>query len=133
MGNTIAKKPKKTPKQFLNWFEIPVLDMARAVSFFNHLYGISLEATEQPEYAMALFPSETGTGGALVMGQGCTPSETGTLLYLNAPEDIEVMLNRVEEGGGRVIMSKTEIAGEGGFFALFLDTEGNRLALHANQ
>jgi len=129
----ISKRVKKTPKQFLNWFEIPVLDMSRAVSFFDYLYGIKMEVTELPEYGMALFPESSGVGGALVMGQGCVPSESGALLYLNASDDMEKMLGRVDEAGGRVIMGKTEIPGEGGFFCLFIDTEGNRLALHSNQ
>ena len=127
------KRVKKKPKQFLNWFEIPVLDISRAVSFFNHLYGMKMEVTELQDYAMALFPESTGIGGALVMGQGCVPSESGALLYLNASEDMELMLSRVEEAGGRVVMNKTEINGDGGFFCLFIDTEGNRLALHSNQ
>lgn len=92
-----------------------------------------MEVTELPEYAMALFPSSTGVGGALVKGQGCTPSETGTLLYLNATENMDIMLERVKEAGGRVIMGKTEINGDSGYFSLFVDTEGNKLALHANE
>jgi predicted enzyme related to lactoylglutathione lyase len=133
MGATANKKAKKMPKQYLNWFEIPVMDMDRAVSFFNHLYGIQMQTNVLPEYAMALFPEATGVGGALVKGQGCIPSEAGPLLYLNAPEDMTLMLDRVKEAGGRVIMGKTAIGGEGGYFSLFVDSEGNRLALHANQ
>lgn len=133
MGNMTSKRPRKTSKQFLNWFEIPVLDMERAVSFFNYLYGMKMEITEVPDYAMAPFPEATGVGGALVMGQGCVPSESGTLLYLNATENMELMLSRVKEAGGRVIMGKTEISEDSGFFALFVDTEGNKLALHSNQ
>lgn len=134
MGNMISKKVRKTPKQFLNWFEIPVLDMTRAVAFFNHLYGMKMEITELPEYAMAPFPETSGVGGALVMGQGCIPTESGTLLYLNAPFKMESMLSRVEEAGGRVIMGKTEIGNDSsGYFSLFIDTEGNKLALHSNQ
>ena len=133
MGNMTTKRPRKTPKQILNWFEIPVLDIKRAVSFFNYVYGMKMELTELPEYALAPFPDSTGVGGALVMGQGCVPSESGALLYLNATENMDIMLTRVKEAGGRVIMGKTEIAGDSGFFSLFVDTEGNRLALHSNQ
>lgn len=133
MGNMTSKRVRKTPKQFLNWFEIPVLDMKRAVSFFNYLYSMKMEITEVPDYAMAPFPESTGVGGALVMGQGCVPSESGTLLYLNASENMEIMLARIEKAGGRVIMGKTEIGGDSGFFSLFIDTEGNKLALHSNK
>lgn len=133
MGNPSTKKTKKEPKQFISWFEIPVLDLSRAVSFFNHVYGIQLEITGQADYSMALFPVESGVGGALVRGQGCIPSETGTLVYLNAIEDMTIMLQRIEEAGGRVIMEKTLISEDAGYFSLFIDTEGNKLALHSNQ
>lgn len=133
MGNMMTKRAKKkVPKQFLNWYEIPVLDMSRAVSFFNYLYNMEMDVNEQPGYAMALFPESSGVGGALVMGQGCIPTEAGALLYLNAPEDMTIMLQRVEAAGGRVIMGKTEISGDSGFFSLFIDSEGNKLALHSN-
>jgi hypothetical protein len=133
MGNLISKPIKKKPKQpILNWFEIPVLDLQRAVAFFNHVYGVQLEIIGTTEYAMAILPTDTGVGGALVMGQGCIPSETGVLIYLNAVDDMEVMLERIEQAGGRVIMRKTMISDDSGYFSLFIDSEGNKLALHSN-
>jgi predicted enzyme related to lactoylglutathione lyase len=39
-------------------------------------------------------------------------------------------LSRVEAAGGSVVMPKTSI-GENGYMAIFLDTEGNRVALHS--
>jgi len=133
MTNIPSKKSKKPLMQFINWFEIPVHDLSRSVAFFNHVYGIEMETMENGEYAMALFPVETGVGGALVMGQGSTPSETGVLIYLNASDDMTIMLGRIAEAGGRIIMEKTLINADAGFFALFIDTEGNRLALHSNK
>ncbi|MGB0178124.1 MAG: VOC family protein, partial [Owenweeksia sp.] len=118
MGNLTAKRKLKTPKQFVNWFEIPVLDLERAVAFYNHLYGMEMQVVEQGDYAMALFPGDSKIGGALVKGQGCTPTESGSLLYLNATEDIDTMLPRVIEMGGRVILEKTEIIHNAGHFAL---------------
>ena len=119
--------------QFVNWFEIPVHDLTRSVAFFNQVYGIEMETVENGEYAMALFPVETGVGGALVKGQGSTPSETGVLIYLNASDDMTTMLGRISDAGGRIIMEKTLINADAGYFALFVDTEGNRLALHSNK
>lgn len=40
------------------------------------------------------------------------------------------MLERVQQAGGRVVMGRTLIGGDAGSFALIIDTEGNRLALH---
>jgi predicted enzyme related to lactoylglutathione lyase len=53
------------------------------------------------------------------------------LLYLNGGKDLTVVLSRIEAAGGRVIMGKSLIDEAVGYFALFMDTEGNRLALHS--
>jgi predicted enzyme related to lactoylglutathione lyase len=118
------------PKDFISWFEIPVYDIKRASAFYNSLYGMQMEVNYNGDYAMAFFPTETGVGGALVAGPGCIPNDTGVLIYLNAGNDLDNVLGRVELAGGRVIMTKTLISAESGYFALFIDSEGNRLALH---
>ena len=60
-----------------------------------------------------------------------TPSEHGVAIYLNANPDIQTVINRIEPAGGKVVIPKTQISPEVGYMAFFLDTEGNRLALHA--
>jgi hypothetical protein len=84
-------------------------------------------------YAMSIFPTGTGIGGAIVMGPGSTPSEFGSLVYLNGGNDLNDVLNRIEPAGGRVVMRKTLIDTESGFFSLFIDTEGNKMALHSKK
>ncbi|MEZ7206355.1 VOC family protein [Pseudoalteromonas sp. DY56-GL79] len=84
------------------------------------------------EMTMALFPYEgQSTVGVIVQGEGYTPSSTGVTLYLNAGEDLQQVLSKVEESGGKILTPKTPHADESGFFALFIDTEGNRLGLHS--
>jgi predicted enzyme related to lactoylglutathione lyase len=39
-------------------------------------------------------------------------------------------LGRIEQAGGRTLVPKTSI-GEHGFIAHFIDSEGNRVALHS--
>jgi predicted enzyme related to lactoylglutathione lyase len=117
-------------KDFVSWFEIPVYDILRATAFYNAIYNMEMEASYNGEFAMAYFPANKGIGGALIQGPGCYPSETGVLIYLNAGNDMESILGRVELAGGRVIMGKTLISESSGCFALFIDSEGNRLALH---
>ncbi|MBK8500092.1 MAG: VOC family protein [Flavobacteriales bacterium] len=89
-----------------------------------------MEISINGEFAMAYFPADEGVGGALIAGPGCYPSDVGSLIYLNAGNDLEGVLGRVELAGGRVIMAKTHINDASGNFALFIDSEGNRLALH---
>jgi predicted enzyme related to lactoylglutathione lyase len=117
-------------KDFVSWFEIPAYDMLRAKDFYDHVYGMRMETSHVGEFAMAFFPTDKGIGGAVVQGPGCLPNDTGALLYLNAGADLETLLGRVEEAGGRVVMGRTLISEGAGWFALFIDTEGNRLALH---
>ena len=40
-------------------------------------------------------------------------------------DDLAVMLARVEGAGGKIAVPKTEIGNDFGFFAHFIDTEGN--------
>ena len=73
-----------------------------------------------------------GVGGALVNSDGFhKPSATdGPLIYLNGNPDVQVFLDRVEAAGGKIVVPKMEISPEYGDMGVFLDTEGNRIALH---
>lgn len=130
------KKAKKSedetlsPINFLTWFEIPAHDFQRAVAFYNRLFNVEMETSEVNTYAMAFFPHDKGMSGAIICGEGSIPSDRGPLLYLNASEKLEDMLPRVEEMGGRLLLGKTLISESAGNFALFIDSEGNKLALH---
>ena len=131
MGSTVAtSKLHIRLKDFATWFEIPVWDIARAANFYNTIYNMEMEHSSNGDFHMAYYPADTGVGGALVMGPGCVPNDTGVLIYLNASNDMENILARIDLSGGRVIMGKTPISDKAGSFALFLDSEGNRLALH---
>lgn len=133
MGSTAkpaSARKTAVPTEYVNWFEIPAYDLTRAKAFFDHVFGIAMETTYAGDYAMAYFPVNGHSGGAVVQGPGCIPSDCGALLYLNAGNDLDGMLARVEEAGGRIIMGRTLISESAGSFALFVDSEGNRLALH---
>jgi uncharacterized protein len=119
----------------LNWFEIPVRDMARATRFYSAIMAFEQEMEAGPSgegYLMAMFPTTSGVGGALMHGEGYSPSMDGTLVYLNCGEDLSPVLGRVEAAGGRIITPKTSI-GEHGAVAFVVDTEGNRVGLHSTR
>ena len=119
MGSTTSGKHKKQVKlkDFVSWFEIPAINFDQAVAFYNHIYGIEMETTSMNEHAMAFFPAEGGVGGAVVSGPGSVPHESGPLVYLTGGKDLNEVLNKVPEAG---------------YFAIFIDCEGNKLALHSN-
>ncbi len=135
MGSTSGKKRSKTlkMKDYISWFEIPAINFLQAVGFYNYIYGIDMETISTGDHTMAFFPADGGIGGAIVCGPGSVPHESGSLIYLNGGKDLNNVLGKVNEAGGRVIMSKTAISEEAGYFAIFIDSEGNKLALHSNQ
>lgn len=119
----------------LNWFEIPALDIARAQKFYETVFSMKMEPwPDMMGMKMTGFPSEMGNGkvsGSLVQGDMHKPSMDGSVIYLNANPDIQTVIDRIEKAGGKVLMPKTQISPEIGFMAFFVDTEGNRMALHA--
>jgi uncharacterized protein len=122
----------------VGWFEIPVTDMSRAIAFYEAVMGYKLNRQQMGPVEMAWFPwSETGTGspGSLVLDADAgKPSADGTLVYFTAfSGDLTNELGRVEPNGGKVLQPKTLISEEHGYLGLFLDTEGNRVALHSNK
>lgn len=119
----------------INWFEIPVTDYERAKKFYNAVLGIEIMDMPMPEGKYGMFPwnvEKNGVGGGLIQSEGQTPSMNGSTVYLNGGEDLSLPLARVESAGGKIIVPKMNI-GENGFIAQFVDTEGNRVALHSNK
>lgn len=119
----------------INWFEIPVSDVERAVAFYQNVFAVNLEQAEMMGMHMAMFPYNPMSGkvaGALVKSDMHKPSTEGAVLYLNGNPDLSVALGKVEAAGGQVVMPKTLIDEQTGYMAFFVDTEGNKVGLHSN-
>ncbi len=132
MGGTSSSKKKVVRKNYVSWFEIPAIDFQQAVGFYNHIFGIEMTENSTKINEMAFFPVTSGIGGAVIKGPGSIPSDKGPLIYLNGGDDLNDVLSKVETAGGRIIMPKTHISEEDGYFAIFIDSQGNKLALHSN-
>jgi hypothetical protein len=120
----------------VGWFEIPVLDMRRAITFYEGVFGFRLQHQQLGQLEMAWFPAVTsglGAAGSLVFAPDhYTPSRDGTLIYFTAfSGDVAAELSRVEPAGGTVLRQKTLISDDVGYMGLFLDSEGNRIAVHS--
>jgi uncharacterized protein len=116
----------------LSWFEIPATNFARAKAFYETVLGLSIEPMEMGSTTMGFLSSDPeAVGGAIVAGEGVMPSQQGTVVYLNGGDDLAPMLARVEQAGGSIAVPKTEIGNDFGFFAHFIDTEGNKVGLHS--
>lgn len=120
-------------KNAINWFEIPVKNFDKAKKFYDTILGSELQVMEAMGMKSAFFPADLqngGIGGCIIQGNGYEPSATGSLVYLNGGEDLSVPLSKVEAAGGKILMPKTAI-GQNGFMAHFIDSEGNKVALHS--
>ena len=120
-------------KNAINWFEIPVENYERAKKFYSTIYDTEIVDHPMPEGKYGILPCDHengGVGGAIIESERVKPSEEGSTLYLNGGEDLDIPLAKIEAAGGKVLMPKTSI-GENGFMAQFIDTEGNKLALHS--
>jgi uncharacterized protein len=118
----------------LNWFEIPATDIQRAKKFYENIFGIQMEHQSMMGMEMAMFPYDGGNGkasGAIVQSNMHKPSQDGAVVYLNANPDMDSVISKIQSAGGKVVMPKTAISPEIGNMAFFIDTEGNKVALHS--
>lgn len=121
-------------KNMLNWFEIAVSDFDRAKKFYETIFGFTMQGMNFGGVKMGFFPADEGkVSGALCAGPDYKPSADGAIIYLNANPDLAEVQNRIEAAGGEVLVAKRQISPEYGYMALFLDSEGNRVALHSNK
>ena len=117
----------------VQWFEIATTDLERAKSFYAKVFDLEFQFVEMPDSKMYMFgmPDGIGSAGCLVQSNESKPSAEGTLIYFSC-EDVATQAARVDEAGGKLLFPKTDI-GEFGFFAHFIDSEGNRVGLHSNK
>ncbi len=120
-------------KRLISFFEIPAADFKRAVKFYETIFGITMETSDCEHEKMAFFPEEDGRySGAVSWAETFKPSADGVLISFDC-EDIESILGRINSNGGKTLIGKTKIEAESwGYFAVFTDSEGNRLGLYSD-
>jgi len=122
----------------VSWFEIPVTDIPRAKKFYETVFNVKITVQEFGDELMGWFErakdeSTPGIGGSLNKHKEYVPSSTSTLVYFASQTgDLADELSKIPGAGGKILKPKTLIAEEIGYMALFMDTEGNRVALYNN-
>lgn len=112
------------------YFEISVIDLARAIKFYSSVFECELERVEIDGNEMALFPKPDDAGsitGSLAKGDSYVPGRQGARVYFFT-QSIDTTLEKVLLAGGQILCPKTSI-GELGWVAEFEDSEGNCIAL----
>lgn len=119
----------------VGWFEIPVVDMDRAKTFYEAVFEVQIQVHDMGGTVMGWFPwaeGKPGAAGSLIKNPDWyTPNNTeGVLVYFGST-DVQIEMDRIASAGGKILKPKTQISPDVGYMALFLDTEGNRIALHS--
>ena len=123
----------------ITWFEIPVLDTTRAKRFYETILDVEMISRKDGNEEAVFFPYnpdviQATSGritGVLSKTPRNSPSGNGTLVYINASPDIQTVLDKVEQAGGKVIVPGTKM--QAGFIAVIIDSEGNRIGLHSEK
>jgi predicted enzyme related to lactoylglutathione lyase len=123
-------------KTIVAFFEIPAVDFDRAVGFYQTLFGVEFNTLDCGHEKMAFFPDKNGIcPGAVSWAEkeSFLPSENGVLVSLNVA-DMKQSISIIEKNGGRIVIPKTKIEAENrGYFAVFIDCEGNRVGLYSER
>lgn len=118
-------------KKLISWVEIPAADFERAVKFYGSVLKTDFQIIDCGNEKMACFP--TGEG-AISFAPDFKPGKNGTLVSFNTENDLDGSIERVKKNNGIVVLPKTKIESEDrGYFALFIDSEGNKVGLYGDQ
>lgn len=109
----------------ITWFNIPAAEAGRARAFYEKVFAWRVEPFPGMEDAFEI--TTGGIGGEIF--PRAYPGEPVTI-FVGVPS-VEEYAARIEEAGGRVVVPKTAVPGRG-YFAIFEDTEQNRLGLWQN-
>ncbi|GEM_PF-243905 len=116
------------------FIEIPVLDLDRAVKFYQDVFGLATVTpyVDDVRRVAVLFSEEDSQIPGISLNQTANfePTAKGQLVYYNASEDLAVYTERVIAAGGKVIAPKESMGGAGDFI-IFGDTEGNAFAFYS--
>jgi len=117
----------------LCWTDIPVADLDRANKFYSAVFGTPLKKESFPGMEFVLLPhAENNASGCLCKPKDNKPSAQGPLIYLSVEGRMDAAISAVKQNGGKIVVEKEQI-GPYGFRAIFLDSEGNRIALHSQK
>ncbi len=115
------------------WFELPATHFDRACAFWQAVMGTTLKAETMGPTRMAVFPYERpNVSGAVIAGPGYRPGADGPVVYVNVDAiGLDAAVARVTAAGGRIAVPRVDLPGGMGAFVHVIDTEGNRVGLHA--
>jgi hypothetical protein len=118
-------------KQNIVWFDIPALDIDRAIRFYAAVLARPIVKEEFGGVPTGMLPtSEGGHQGCVVTVKDFKPSADGIMIYFDVNGRLRDAVTAVRAQGG-IIQQDIHSIGQYGFRAEVLDSEGNCIALHS--
>jgi len=118
-----------------HWFEIPVSRFPEAVDFYSRIFQRRLSIEQHGNFHLALVPhtKDSGYVGTLLFRSGLQQPVNPALIYISIGSDLDVLLKRIVEHGGRIITPITALHKDLGYFAVFEDPEGNAIGVYSQE
>ncbi|PCJ22747.1 MAG: hypothetical protein COA97_12970 [Flavobacteriales bacterium] len=148
--NKKEKKSKiKYVKQHIRWFEIPANDFSRATAFYSKVFGMEINEIELNGIKHGIFKFGEGQVKGAIVDNGSAEIKNGIVLFFDGYPSLGDVEAKIIANGGQILVSKTlikDIKEDGssvipknfidgsilGYYAYFLDSEGNRMGLYGN-
>ncbi len=129
------------------WFEIPVIDLDRAIDFYSTILSSKIEKKLLLDNYYGVFDKNKHLiAGGLVVKENYVPGKS-TILFFAVIDLSEVLRNTILKGG-QIVIPKTlmkQITSKGdtiiaqnliddnvGYFAEIVDSEGNHIGLYSH-
>lgn len=138
---------KKMKPGNICWFEIPVLNLDRAIDFYSTILYTKIEKIIFIEKEYGIFDkNKHSIGGCLIVKENYMPGKS-TILFFSVIDLSEVLINTIEKGGtivipktlmkqvtskGDTIIAQNLIDDNVGYYAEIIDSEGNHIGLYSN-
>ncbi|MDF1677645.1 MAG: VOC family protein [Legionellaceae bacterium] len=122
-----------TVKHTVAWVDIPVIDLDRAIAFYEKVLNAPIQKKSEHGFEFGLLPHpDDNVSGCLSVMPDRKPSKDGLLVYLNVEGRLSEALEAAR-AAGQVILVEKEQVGPYGHRAVIVDTEGNAIALYSKE
>lgn len=109
----------------VNWFSIQGPNGHALQQFYKQVFGWPMKPMPGPGETMMVEPAKGGIPGGIGTSMNHQPS---VAVYVSVG-DIDALFGKIQRGGGRMAMPKTELPGGMGSIAGFTDPAGNWIGL----
>ena len=134
----------------IKWIQIPSNNIKRAAAFYENVFGAAFFFEKLNGIPHAVFTKGNNNkkilnGAIIEVSHAFSP---GVVLFFDATGDFETIIDLIKENGGKIVVEKTLITkkesdntslipntyidNKPGYFAHFLDSEGNKMGLYGS-